>query len=423
LNEKKTKYNKTYKVQLYPTKEQAKLMDTTFSCNRFLWNQIKAEHDEIYEKLKNDKDKLYTHKYKTEKEYKEEFPFLCEVPSRTLQQTRIDFKQAQQNTFRRIRQGKKPGFPKFKKKSVCKDSYREPQVGNQVRVEENNTRLVLPKMKQVKIKGLSKNFEGKIKSVTVSKSKSGKYFASILVEMENKITKERKSDNILGIDLGLKEFATCSNGEIITGIKEKMELLDKRVRQQNKHLSRKKRGSSRYEKCRIQLNRLYDKRQNYLNHFQWHLANKLASENQVVSLENLNVAGMKQNRKLSRAIHNVNWSSFVVKLEQKAKEYDTEIYRINRFFPSSKMCSRCGMIKDDLKLSDRNYRCDCGLEIDRDLNAAINIKKNYLVNKKSLEYSDYNKRGEIIRPRHLIYQSQGGFIEAFTNNIESNTFL
>jgi transposase len=86
------------------------------------------------------------------------------------------------------------------------------------------------------------------------------------------------------------------------------------------------------------------------------------------------------------------------------------------------MCSRCGTIKDDLKLSDRNYRCECGLEIDRDLNAAINIKKNYLVNKKSLEYSDY-KRGEIIRPRHLIYQSQGGFIEAFTNNIESNTFL
>ena len=406
-------FNKAFKVRLYPNQSQTELIDKTFGCSRFLWNQMLAERISVYEDLKDDNDTLYAYKYKTEKEYKQEFEFLKEVPSRALQQVRVDLDKAYKNFFRRIKKGQKPGFPKFKKKHKCKYAYRDPQVGNQVRLSDDKKKLILPKLKAVKIKGLSKNFQDDIKSVTVSKTKSGKYFASILVEMENQIIKERKSDNVIGIDLGLKEFATCSNGETITGIKNRMELIDKRIRQQNRHLSRKKRGSNRWNRCRIKLNRLYEYRTNYLNHFQWHLANKLASENQVVSLENLNVTGMKQNRKLSRVIHNVNWSSFVTKFEQKAKEYDTEIYKIGRFFPSSKMCSKCGQIKEDLTLGDRTYKCGCGNELDRDLNASINIRNNYLINNKSLEYSDY-RRGETVSPAILIYQSFGNFVEALT---------
>ena len=164
---------------------------------------------------------------------------------------------------------------------------------------------------------------------------------------------------------------------------------------------------------------LYEYRQNYLNHFQWHLSNKLCSENQAISLEDLHVSGMKKNRKLSHSIQNVNWGSFVTRLEQKAKQYDTTVYKVDRFFPSSKTCSRCGKIKKDLELSDRVYKCDCGFEIDRDLNAAVNIKNEFL---KSIEYVD-NRHGEIVRPRRLVYNPQGSFIEVSTNPLYRKEIL
>lgn len=187
-----------------------------------------------------------------------------------------------------------------------------------------------------------------------------------------------------------------------------MKIIESRIKKHQKHISRKKKGSNRRKKVILKLNRFYEYRQNFLNHFQWHLANKLCSENQALSLEDLNVAGIKKNRNLSNAVHNVNWSSFLTKLEQKAKEYGTNIFKIDRFFPSSKLCSKCGSIKSDLKLSDRTYYCDCGLEIDRDLNASINIRNYFLKNNKSLEYND-NRRGENIRPERLIFNHSGKF--------------
>lgn len=408
--------NKAFKLRIYPNKTQANLIDKTFGCTRFLYNQMLAERIEVYEKYKEDKEKLYSYKYKTEKEWKKEFEFLKEVPSRALQQVRIDLDQAYRNFYKRVKKGQKSGFPKFKKKGKCKDSYRDPQVGQIIRFNKDNTKINLLKIKFIKIKGFPKNFKGKIKSATILKTKSGKYFVSILVEIENQIKKERKSNNIVGVDLGLKEFAVCSNGEFIKGIKDKMYIFDKAIHQQQKHLSRKQKGSKRWLDCKKKLNILWEKRQNYLNHFQWHLANKLASENQVVSLENLNVIGMRRNRKLSCAIHNVNWSSFLTKLEQKAKEYDMSIHKVDRFFPSSKLCSNCGALKDELKLSERVYHCDCGIEIDRDLNAAINLKNNYFVkNNMSLEYSDY-KHGEKIRPKPLNFEGRGIFVEVPTEN-------
>lgn len=413
--------HKSYKVRLYPNQTQKDLMDKTFGCCRFIYNAFLAERISVYDELKDDKDKLKSHKYKTESQYKEDFPWLKEVSSRALQQSTRDLNLAYQNFFRRVKQGKKPGFPKFKKKGKCKDSYREPQVGEKsIEVLTNAKKIKLMKLGKVKFRGLSKDFCGEIKSVTVTRTRSGKYIASILTEVLQQSKKARTSDNIIGIDLGLKEFVVCSNGEVISGIKTKMEILDKRIRQQQRHFSRKQKGSKRRENCRIKLNRLYEDRQNYLTHFQWHLANKLCSENQAISLENLNVAGMKKNRKLSRAIHNVNWVSFIEKLEQKAKEYETEIHRVNRFFPSSKLCSKCGMIKADLTLGDRVYSCGCGLEIDRDLNAAINLRNNYLV-ETSAESVDY-RRGEIVRPKVLIYQDFGGFCEASIDFKERELF-
>lgn len=410
--------NKAYKIKLYPNKKQAEQIDKTIGCSRFIFNQMLNERINVYTELKEDKEKLYAYKYKTEKEYKQEFEFLKEASSRALQQSRNDLDTAFKNFFK----GKgKFGFPKFKSKKTCKLSYREPQVVNQIRIEGNKIKLL--KLEWIKFKGLSKEFKGIIKFVTITKQRNGEYFASVLVE-RNSIIKQRKENNNVGIDLGLKEFIVCSNGESIKGIKEELLSIEKKIKNQHRHLSRKieqnkKRSikdTKRQNKCRIKLVNLYKFKTNFLNHFQWHLVNKLCNENKIISLENLNVRGMLKNRKLSHAIHLINWTSFVTKLEQKAKEYGTQVIKIDRFFPSSKLCSCCGQIKKDLTLSDRDYKCDCGLEIDRDFNASINILKAGL-STLSLEYSDY-KRGEKIRP--LNYNSKGIFSEALK---ESNSFL
>ncbi len=405
--------NKAFKIRLYPNKTQQDLIDKTIGSTRFIFNQMLNERNEVYSKLKDDRKALYSHKYKTEKQYKEEFEFLKEVSSVALQQSRRDLDQAFQNFYRRMRQGKTPGFPKFKVKHKAKWNYRE---NTNIRIENN--KIKLPKLKLVKFRGLSKKFNSDflIKSVTIEKTRSGKYFASILVEAdESDFKKERVSDNVIGIDLGLKEFVTCSNGEIFRGIKEEIYKIENKTKKQQRHLARKKKGSNRYEKCKVQLNRIHEYKRNFLNHFQWALANKLCSENQTISIESLAVENMRKNRKLSHAIHNINWSSFIAKLEQKAKEYETEIWKVDQFFPSSKLCSQCGAVKSDLKLSDRQYICACGLNLDRDVNAAINMKKNYYINNKSAEYADY-KRGEIVRPIQLIYQFAGYFVEASTKS-------
>jgi putative transposase len=363
---------------------------------------------------------LYAYKYKTEKQYKEEFEFLKEISSYALQQSRRNLEQAYKNFFRRVKQkAKKIGFPKFKSKKVSKLSYKEINGHfnkKTLLIEIKDNKLKLLKLGFIKFRGLDKNFQGRIISVTIIKNKDCTYEASILVE-QTEIKKERKNNNIIGIDLGLKEFLVCSNGNVFKGIKEKLYEIEKDIKKIQKHLSRKqvinkKLGiidSKRYEKTRIRLAKLFKYKTNFQNHFFWHLANKLCSENQAISLEDLNVQGMIKNHKLAHSISYSGWSNFVEKLIWKAKEYDIEIFNIDRFFPSSKLCSSCGQIKQDLTLNDRTYFCDCGLKIDRDLNAAINIRNSYL-KEKSLEYSDY-KHGENIRPKEIIYNFNGQFSE------------
>ena len=425
-------FNKVFKVRLYPNKiQQQTILQTIGNC-RFLHNQMLNERQNVYNSLKDDKDSLKKYKYKTEKEYKEEFEFLKLGSSRALQQSRGNLDTAYQNFFKY-----KKGFPKFKSKKRSKNSYREPQIdysgkqSNAIEINLENNKLKLLKLGWVKFRGLDKKFKGKIKSVTVEYSKSGKFFAFILVELESQPIKIRKNNNIIGIDLGLKEFITCSNNEQITGIKKDLKVIENKIKKQQKHLSRKIlinkkkkiEKSNRQEKCRLKLARLFEYKTNFINHFHWHLANKLCSENQVISLENLNISGMMKNKKLAHSIQNSNWYSFLVKLEQKAKEYGTTIYKVDRFFPSSKLCSNCGVIKKDLILKDRIYKCQCGLEIDRDLNASINLKNNFLVeNNLSAEYVDY-KRGEKIRPQKIVYNSRGIFYETFIKDIDKSIYL
>lgn len=397
--------NKAYKIRLYPNKKQENDFNNTFGCTRFIFNQMLNEKITIYERLKNDKESLYSYKYKTEKEYKTQFPFLKNVSSYALQQTRIDLINAYQNFFKRVKKGKNPGFPKFKSKKNEKQSFRICQTSSNI-LEIKNNKIKISKYGWVKFKGLSDNYNGKLKSITVSKNKDNIYECSILVEQDIPL-KKRKSNNNIGIDLGIKDFLVTSDGDKYKGIKIELFKIEKDIKTLQKHFNRKENNSNRKEKLKTKIAKLYRYKTNFQNHFFWHLVNKLCSENKTISLENLNIKGMIKNRKLSHSIHHSGWGNFISKLKQKALEYDTEIITIDRWFPSSKLCSHCGALNEKLTLKDRTYNCECGTNIDRDINAAINILKVGLKNL-SLEYNDHKHR-EDIRPIEIDYHFNGQF--------------
>ncbi len=192
--------NKAYKIRIYPNQLQQKQINQTIGCCRFVFNQMLAERIEVYEKFKDEKEVLKSYKYKTEKELKAEFEFLSEASSRALQQSRINLETAYQNFY-----AKRAKFPKFKVKKKSAESYREPNVNNCIEIKAEKIKLL--KLGWVKLSYLPKDFQGKIKSVTVSKTKTNAYYVSILTEQELEI-KERISDEIIGLDLGLTDFVS-----------------------------------------------------------------------------------------------------------------------------------------------------------------------------------------------------------------------
>ena len=396
--------NKSYKVKLYPTIKQSKQIDLTINHCRFIYNKFLEDRITAYQEFKGRPELLKKVKYKTTKQLRDVFPFLKDVSFNALDAKRLDVEAAYRNFFRT-----KKGFPKFKSRHRSKLSYKHLTAG---KLTDNN-KINLPLIGSINFRGLAEEYQGNLKQITVVKNKDNTYEAVLMVEREE-IHKERKYNNILGIDLGIKSFITCSNGEQIDITNTNK--IENKIKQAQKHLSRKEKGSNRYEKQRIKVARLHTKRTNIQKHFFDHLVNKLCSENQTIYLEDLNVKGMVKNRKLSRAISNQSWCKFVSTLTLKSREYNTKVVKIDRFYPSSKMCSRCGNINKELKLSDRAYKCKCGLEIDRDLNAAINIKNFDII--KSSEIGDY-RRGEKVRLFKLQFSNSGSkFYEASNTNMK-----
>lgn len=405
------KINKAYKIRIYPNYEQTGQINKTIGCCRFVFNQMLAERKEAYEKLKHDKEALKVYRYKTEKELKEKFEFLMEVNSRALQQSRINLESAYRNFY-----AKRNGFPKFKARKRNSESYREPQVGNCIEIREN--RLKLLKLGWIKLSYLPREFRGTIKSVTVSRTKTNEYYVSILTEQELKL-KKRKTDRICGIDLGLKDFCVNSDGEIIKPLVEELMPLERKTRCWQKKLSRQMKESHRKEKTKLKLNQVYEKMKRLQDKFGWHLAKKLCSENQAISLERLCIRNMKKNRKLSHSIHLASWGSFISKLRQKSIEYGTNLNFADRFYASSKTCYRCKTKKGNLSLAERVFYCEnCGYEQQRDINAALNLRS--LI--ESSEYGD-NKHREIIRPVRLRFDLAGSFVEVLTNDSVQNWTL
>lgn len=307
---------------------------------------------------------------------KKELEWLSEADSQALQMSLRHLDNAFTAFFR-----KQNRFPKFKNK-YSKQSMTYPQ---RVKVNFDKHEIYLPKIGWIEIPK-DRTFEGKIKSVTVGKTVTGKYFASVLVDDgKNLPIKEQiTGEGTIGIDVGLKHFATFSTGEKIDNPKYLINS-QKRLAVKQKQLSRKKKGGVKRQKAKFLVANIYEKVTNKRLDFLHKLSRRLVSENQAVALEDLNVKGMLKNHCLAKGISDVSWGLFFQYLNYKADWYGKTILKIGRFEASSKICNSCGWVNKNLSLADRQWTCKCGITHDRDINASLNIKKFALLGLKDSE--------------------------------------
>jgi len=354
---------KAYKYRLYPTKEQTELLNKHFGCVRYIWNWALVKKTEAYQL-----EGKSLSRYDLQKELpflKEEKDWLKQVNSQSLQAALLHLDSAYTRFFR-----EKKGFPKFKSKKFSKNSFECPQA---VIANFKEKFLKFPKLGKIKTV-FSRSFIGEIKTVTVSKTSTDKFFASVLVEDGSSlpIKKPLIQQEAIGIDLGLTDFATLSNGEKIKNPRFLKKSLKKLKRLSKKH-SKKIKGSVNRNKSKLRLARQYEKVTRQRLDFLHKTSIKLVRENQTICVETLSISNMLKNKKLSKAISDVSWGTFINMLEYKCSWYGKNLIKIGRFEPSSKLCT-CGTINSSLTLKDRVWTCNnCGAFHDRDILAANNI--------------------------------------------------
>jgi len=359
-----------HKIELRPTPEQRVYLDKACGHRRHCYNQLLeyfSQKDESGQ-LVNKWSKAAAYQYYI-KVLRVKFAWYSEVSSRVTRNAIDDLDNAFKHFFRRCKNGEKPGYPRYKKRDR-KDSFalREAEkfdVENRMlRIEKLGSRI---EMRQ-KVR-----FGGKCKQITISK-RAGKYYASILVETDEYDPKDVDRQESIGVDFGINSLATLSNGESCPASEPlKKEL--RKLKKEQKKLSRKVVGSNRRARAKLRVQKLHFRVARQRQAILHQLSDYVTKTFDRIVIEDLNVKGMIKNRKLSRAISDVGFGMLRQMIEYKAKLRNCVVIIANRFFPSSKMCSSCGQIKQDLTLKDRVYSCDCGLNINRDLNAALNLNR------------------------------------------------
>jgi putative transposase len=361
---------KAFKYRLYPTKKQANQFNQHIGSCRFVYNWALDTKIKTYEQTGKSVSRYDLNKMMPA--LKEQYEWLSEVNSQALQGMTVQVESAFKRFFR-----EKEGFPKFKSKKNPMQSFPVPQ---HYVVDFENGTIKFPKIGNVKAV-LHRTFEGTPKTATISRTPTRKYFISIFVDNGKEIPVKQVFDELttIGVDVGIKDFAITSTGEKVENPKFLKNSLN-RLKCLQKRVSTKVKGSKNRDKARRQLSKLHEIITNQRNDFQNKISFKLISENQAIALETLNVKGMIKNHCLAQAIGDVAWSSFVTKLEYKAEWFGKTVLRIGRFEPSSKTCSVCGATNNALTLKDRKWECvECKTIHDRDINAAINIKKFALI--------------------------------------------
>ena len=351
--------NKAFKFRIYPDNTQKQFLAQSFGCARFVYNRFLRQRIDYY--AENAKGLTYHNNALALTQLKKdpEFEWLNNTNSQSLQSALRNLDTAYSNFF-----NKKAKFPNFKKKSN-KQSFGVPQ---NFSIHDNV--LDIPKCKGIKIK-LHRDIEGTMKSITISKTPSGKYFASVLVETE--IPDPIYSGGEIGIDYGVKAFITTSEGEIIES-PNYLRKSEKKLKQLSKSFSKKQPNAKNRYKAQKLLARQHEKVSNQRQDFLHKLSKQLVCDNQAIYIESLAIRNLIQNHCLAKSISDSGWNTFVNMLKYKGSWYGCRIIEIDRWFPSSKRCHVCGYINENLTLKDRNWLCpECNTDHDRDVNAAINI--------------------------------------------------
>ena len=361
---------KAFKYRLYPTASQEEKINQNIGCARFVYNLMLDAKIKHYEQHK---ETLYI----TPAKFKDDYPFLKDADSLALSNAKLNLEKAFNKFF-----DKKTGYPKFKSKHKCRWSYTTNNLRNKKNPEKDSirfdgNRIKLPKVGYVKIVE-HRQHEGGIKSVVVSKERSGEYYASILCEVEQPEPLP-VTDKVVGIDLGLHDIVVCSDGERVSSPKH-FRKFEQRLAKIQRAFSRTQKDSKGHEKARLKVARCHQKIKNQRNDFLQKLSTKLIRENQAICLEDLSVKGMERNYKLAKSVTDASFSKFVSMLKYKAEWYGRKVVKIDRFYPSTQICSGCGYKNESIKglrgLKVREWICpECGEVHDRDLNAARNILK------------------------------------------------
>lgn len=353
---------KSYKYKIKPNEEQKVLLNKHFGSIRFAYNYFLNERKVEYETNKQTLNYNDNSSSLTKLKKQEDFKWLREINSQSLQHSLKGLDDAYNSFFK-----KRTSFPKFKSKHT-KNSFKVPQF---VKVKEG--KLIIPKFKEPIKMIQDRKFKGEIRQATLSKNPTGEYFVSILVETDHK--KFEKTGKEVGIDLGIKDFVITSDGYKYknnrwTGT------YAKKLKENQRHLSKKIKGSSKYNKQKLKVAKLHKKIANSRLDNLHKVSTELIKNYDIIYLEDLNIKGMIKNHKLSKHIADASWGKFLTLLEYKALWNDKQIVKIDRFFPSSKKCSCCGYINQNLDLSIREWTCpSCKTKLDRDFNASKNILK------------------------------------------------
>ena len=360
---------KAYKYRIYPNREQQVLIEKHFGCARFTFNWALALQQNYYEKYKKSLSRKEIQDQLVSLKKIPEFEWLNKVNSQSLLSSLLHVYTAFGNFFKG-----RAKFPKFKSKKIPQRSYQCPQ---HCTVSFTSGVLNLPKIKGIKTV-FSRQFDGKIKTVTISKTATGKYYASILVETEVNLPVPSiiEVEKTIGIDLGLTHMLIQSDGDKVENPRY-LKKAQKRLVIQQKIFSRKKKEAKNYRRQKLRVARVHEKVRNQRLDLHHKLTHKLICENQATTyaVEDLGVKSMVKNRKLAKSISDIAWGQFLTLLQYKAEWYGKNILRIGRFVPSSKVCAQCGYTMEKLPLHIRSWSCpDCLSVLDRDLNASMNIR-------------------------------------------------
>lgn len=353
----------TYRYRLYPDNEQVVYLSKLFGCCRLVYNYFLNEKQTQYNETKSSDTYNIQQSKLTQLRKNEEYSFLNEMPLQVLQGSLRNMHTAFDMFYKH-----KGGYPNYKSKRD-KQVFRMPQG---FKLQDN--KLHIPKLKSSIKCVVSKELIGKPCFATVTKSKSGKYYVSITVKQDN-YQPYPQTNKSVGLDFGIKDLVITSDGVKYPRLKKQIKQLKRKLKHNQRHLSRKVHGSKRYEKQVLKCNRIYEKITNVKVDYIHKITTQLVKSYDIIKVEDLNIKGMVKNHKLAEVINECNWGEFVNMLQYKCDWSDKQLVKVDRFYPSSQLCSECGCKNKKLKsLNIRQWTCECcGTLHDRDVNAAINI--------------------------------------------------